>query len=175
MMCVHVARNVHIIHTGGKPRRGACAYYFSALKEIDLDGVGRAADDDETKMHKKKRRKKSHEFDLTSESGPPPTTLQEVNTPNGFHNGLRACLAAAHALAEISRAKLHSRDVNIAEACARLERNPFAWEQSDCRRLVLLWRETSNNGLRMHHVSASSMHSLIKCCRGERKVKSKEQ
>ena len=84
-------------------------------------------------------------------------------------------MATAHVLAEISRAKLHSRDVNIAEACARLERNPFAWQKSDCKRLVLLWRETKTDGLRMHHVSASSMHALIKCCRGERRVKSKEE
>ena len=78
----------------------------------------------------KKKRKKSHGFDQKGERTPPPTALKEINEADGVHNGLRACMATAHALAEISRAKLHSRDIDIDEACARVERNPFAWQKT---------------------------------------------
>lgn len=167
ILCAHVTQNVVVVHPGAKHRHGTCAYYSSALQEVDLDCGGVVADDGEAKMEKKKR-KKSHGFDSKGERTPPPTALKDINESNGLHNGLLSCLAAAHALAEISRAKLQSRGLDVAEACARLERNPFAWQKHDCKRMVVLWRETSTDGQRVYHVTTNSMYSLIKWCRGER-------
>ena len=131
-------------------------------------------DDPECKMQKKKR-KKSYGFDRNGERTPPPTALRDINEADGVHSGLRACIATAHVLAEISRAKLQSRDIAIDEACVRLERNPFAWQKNDCKRMVVLWRETKADGLRVHHATTSSMYSLIKWCRGERGAKPKKK
>ena len=173
IVCAHVTQNVFILHAGAKHRHGTCAYYSSALQQIDLDGT--AVDDDpECKMQKKKR-KKSHGFDRNGERTPPPTALRDINEADGVHSGLRACIATAHVLAEISRAKLQSRDIAIDEACVRLERNPFVWQKHDCKRMVVLWREINADGLRMHHVTTSSMYSLIKWCRGERVAKPKKK
>ena len=127
-MCAHLAQKVFVVHVGAKHRHGTCACYSGALQQIDLDGA--AADDDpEGKMQKKKRQKTSHGFDRKGDRTPPPTALKEINEANGVHSGLRACLAAAHVLAELSRAKLQSRDVDVGEASARLKRNSFTWQK----------------------------------------------
>ena len=55
IVCAHVTQNVFILHAGAKQRRGTCAYYSSALLQIDLDGT--AVDDDpEGKMQKRSAR-----------------------------------------------------------------------------------------------------------------------
>ena len=176
IICAKVGGNSYIVHAGAKQRHGTCAYYCSALQEIDFDGNGAAGDDDdERELLKNRRKKNSHEFDLKGGRGPPPTALEEVNAPNGKHMGLRTCMAVAHLLAEIRRAKLESREVDINEACVRLERDPFAWQKWECTRLVLLWCEKKTDGLRMHHVATNSMCSLIRWCRGEKSAKSKKE
>ncbi len=152
LMISQIVGDLWLTHPGGDPyRRNTLCYFTRELAEKNV----RALD---PKKHKcadlpdnRPTQQKERRF---------PENVAECNDDEGTHAGIRRAVAAGVCIAEIRRAKLEKRDVDLQIALSRFELDVAEWSEHDHKkgRALVLWQADGE-----HYVNVLRLDEVRKC------------
>ena len=134
MLAANIRDDLWLVHPGGiRGRRASVAHFTADLQEKDVRA-----------LEPKRRKARSAEADNlpVPAKGVFPENVEECNGEKTPHAGLRRVAAAAVCLAEIKRAALENRQLNVKKALSLVETDVSNWPDYEHakRHVVCLWQ-----------------------------------
>ena len=167
LLLAHVCDNIYLTHPASvqtvwrrhsrRPDTTVVLYFKSKVQPRDVEALSleMAASSDDAK--RRRVATAAVEKNALENAARFPTRLEDVNSADGTHRGLRDVAAHARATAEIMNASRQKRKLDTQKALELLESDPDKWEEGARKqKWLFLWKIQST-----YHVDAAYIEKLI--------------